>query len=329
MKISLSIPEEFTVTNHGYGVISQQIVASLQRLGHSVPYRSPEAQVELCIGQPYLWQWSSPDSYKVGLVAWESTKIPDKWWPGLKTADEVWTPSPIVQGWFAEQGLETKVYQHGVDMDFWTKKRRRRERVEGSSAVRFLHIGEPAPRKGGRLVFHAFRDLFGNQPNKARLTIKVHGYSTIRGKQNVHPDRELNNVRMIKEEYDPQQMVDLVRRHDVLVYPSYGEGFGLIPLEAMATGMPVICTESWAPYKHLILPELRVSAMLGDSPWQNMHPGQVFFPGMNSIKDAMLFAANNLDTLGARAFGNTRLIAQQYSWDRLTEEAFAPIVAKY
>jgi glycosyltransferase involved in cell wall biosynthesis len=329
MKISLSIPEEFTVTNHGYGVISQQIVMSLQRLGYHVPFRDASAPVELCIGQPYLWQWSSPDSYKIGLVAWESTKIPDKWWPGLKAADEVWTPSPIVAGWFAEQGLQAKVYQHGIDMNEWTKKRRRRERVEGSSAVRFLHIGEPAPRKGGALVYHAFRDLFGNENNRARLTIKAHGYSTIRGRQNARPESELSNLRMIKEEYTPEQMVDLVKRHDVLIYPSYGEGFGLIPLQAMATGMPVICTEAWAPYKHLIIPELRVTSVLGESPWQNMHPGQVFFPGMNSLKDAMLFAANNLDTLAARAFGNTQLIAQQYDWDKLTAEAFAPVVSKF
>lgn len=325
MKISLSIPEEFTITNHGYGVISQQIVASLQRLGYHVPFRDASAPVELNIGQPYLWQWSSPDSYKIGLVAWESTDIPAKWRNDLATADEVWTPSPVVAEWFAEQGVQAKVYQHGVDTKMWKKKRRRIVRQNGSSGIKFLHMGEPAPRKGGALAYHAFRDLYGNS-NKARFTIKAHGYSTIRGRQNMQPWRELNNVTYIKDELPEEELVQLFHQHDVLVYPSYGEGFGLIPLQAMATGMPVICTEAWAPYKHLIIPELRVRSIMAESPWQNMHPGRVFFPGMNSLKDAMQFCVNNFDIVSARAFGNASLVEKEYNWDKLTAEAFKDFV---
>jgi glycosyltransferase involved in cell wall biosynthesis len=329
VKISLSIPEEFTVTNHGYGVISRDIVASLQRLGHEVPFRDPTAPVELNIGQPYLWQWSSPKSYKIALTAWESTKIPDNWKPPLKHIDEWWTPSPLIAEWFADQGYPAKVYQHGVNGELWKQKRRRLVRANGSSPVRILHCGEPSPRKGGRLAYHAFRDLFGNHPNKARLTIKAHGYSTIRGRQNAHPYKELNNVELIKDEYTEQEMVDLFLRHDVLVYSSYGEGFGLIPLQAMFTGMPVICTEAWAPYKKFILPELRVESVLGESPWQNMHPGEVFFPGMNSIKNAMQYVVNNFDSCSGRAYANSHLLRQEYDWDKLTEEAFAPVVKRF
>jgi glycosyltransferase involved in cell wall biosynthesis len=34
-----------------------------------------------------------------------------------------------------------------------------------------------------------------------------------------------------------------MHQHHCLVYPSHGEGFGLIPLQAIATGMPTILTD--------------------------------------------------------------------------------------
>jgi glycosyltransferase involved in cell wall biosynthesis len=39
-----------------------------------------------------------------------------------------------------------------------------------------------------------------------------------------------------------ERVVDEYRRHDVLVFPSTYEGFGLVVLEAMSQGLPVIAT---------------------------------------------------------------------------------------
>jgi glycosyltransferase involved in cell wall biosynthesis len=107
-------------------------------------------------------------------------------------------------------------------------------------------MGEPAPRKGGQMVFDTFSEVFGINEN-ATLTIKAHGYNTVRGRRIYQTSEASPNSRSL--ELDTYQLVDLVQRHDVLLYPSYGEGFGLIPLQAMVTGMPVVCTGAWAPYK--------------------------------------------------------------------------------
>lgn len=212
MKISLTIPDEFKITNHGYGVMSQQVVLSLQRLGHSVPFQDPTAPVELAIGQPYHWNWSSRNSYKIGYVAWESSTIPDRWWPGLRTADEIWTPSPLIKKWFEKEGLkDVRVYEHGVDAKVWERKRRR-----ATGPVKFLHIGEPAPRKGGQMVYDAFKEIF--TPEEATLTFKAHGMSTVRGENNAHPFIESSNVKVIKDEYPEEVLVHLFRSHHVLAF---------------------------------------------------------------------------------------------------------------
>jgi glycosyltransferase involved in cell wall biosynthesis len=320
MHISLSIPAEFTVTNHGYGVISQQIVASLQRLGHRVTFRDPTAPVELCIGQPYHWIWSSRDSHKIGLVAWESTVIPDKWKKRIGSCDELWTPSPVIAEWFEAEGYPAKVYEHGVDAEMWRPKLRNRY-----DSVKFLHIGEPAPRKGGQMVYDAFTELFGSDPS-ARLTIKSFGRHSIKQPSNHKPDRE--NVRVIREEVPEESLVRIVHGHDVLVYPSFGEGFGLIPLQAMATGMPVVCTEAWAPYRDLLIPDLRVKSTLGRSPW-SFHTGKMFHPDKDDLRSRMKFAYDNIGSLAPQAYKLSPFVTKRYDWDRLTEKAFAPVVERF
>lgn len=324
MRISLSIPEEFMVTNHGYGVVSQQIVQALQSLGHSVPYRDPSCQVEICIGQPNNWVWSSKRSYKIGYVAWESTRVPEKWKAPLTTCDELWATSPWVEQMFEKEGFPvTQVYQHGVDASTWRPKRR----VAEGRPIRFLHIGEPAPRKGGQLTYDVFKDLYGNS-DKANLTLKAFTMNTIRGQNNAHPFKELNNVKLRRDELSEFEMVSMVRSHDVLVYPSWGEGFGLIPLQAMATGMPVISTVDWCPYADLIPADLRVGSVPVDSPWP-FHTGRMYKPLEYDLRLAMDEVVQDFEKFAESSYNLHKFVTKRYDWNRLTEDAFAHLVQKF
>lgn len=304
------------VTNHGYGVVSFQIVRALQRLGHEVPFQDSTAPVELNISQPYLWRWSNPDAYKIGMVAWESTTVPPIWKHGLKTCDELWTPSPLIAEWLEAEGYPVNVvYEHGVDSSVWTPKLRTRE----SGPIRFLHIGEPAFRKGGQMTFDAFNERFTK--DQAHLTIKAHGASNVRG---FH-----DNVTLIRDEVSEAEMVNILHDHDILVYPSYGEGFGLIPLQAMSTGMPVILSEGWAPYERYVPGDILVKTTLDDSPWPQVHPGKMFHPDPVDLGDAMEHAAAAFDHYRQFSYMNAVTIQEHYDWDKLTERAFAHIFEKF
>lgn len=325
MKISFDLPESNLVLTHGYGVATCGVMQSLEKLGHTVAIHDAKAPVEISFTQPYNWQWSNPDAYHIGYVPWESTRLPEGWSEKMKEADEVWTTSPWCKTMFEKNGLENvRVYQHGIDQSVWQRKRRRpQDREEGLRQIRFLHVGEPAPRKGGQLVFDTFTDLFEDRDD-VLLTIKAHGYNTVRGPNS-------KNVRLITEEFETFRMIDLFNRQDVLVYPSTGEGFGLIPLQAMVMGMPVICTDNWAPYKHLLLPELRVPGRLTPSPWPEMHPGNVYEPSAEGLRAAMERAADPLEyqSLSARVYYNSFQVEQEYDWITLTANAWAHIFEKF
>ena len=50
-----------------------------------------------------------------------------------------------------------------------------------------------------------------------------------------------DDVTIIAKDWTAHQIAAWLQSGDVLLYLSSGEGFGLMPLEAMATGLPVVC----------------------------------------------------------------------------------------
>lgn len=323
MDISLSMPPDSMIRSTGFGNVGYYVTRTLQALGHKVPFRDPAAPVELNWAHPTNWEWSSKDQYKIGYAPWESNVIPKDWIAPMRAADEVWTPSPLVARWFEDAtNRSVKVYEHGIDMDLWKLRKRKQ-----GDKIKFLHIGEPAPRKGGQLALDAFRDAFGDS-KAVSLTIKAYHYNTIRGPGGSHPDR-YSNVLLDRRDVGDTELVDIVRNHDVLVYPGYGEGFGLIALQAMATGMPVICTSAWAPYKKFILPDLRLSSKVIDSPWPEMHPGKVFEPDRDQLVEMYRSIAADFDNISDKAYLTADIVRKTYDWKKLTADAFDPIVKKF
>lgn len=323
MDISFSMPEDSMILSTGFGQAGYHIAKSLQTLGHKVKFKSPDAPVELAFTHPPFWEWSNPSTHHIGYAVWESTQLPAGWLPRMKTVDELWTASPLMADWFEAAGTKRPhIYEHGVDCSVW--RRKKRKRYDG--VLRFLSVGSPASRKNAQMALDAFRAAFGDQED-VQLTIKAYQYNNAMAPGNRHPNRVYKNVRLIKDDYAQNQQVNLMHTHDVLVYPSSGEGFGLIPLEAMATGMPTICTEAWAGYKRFIPKELRLSAELKDSPWPEEHPGEVFIPDFDHLVSLYHEAYANFEHLSNMAYANSFKIEKEYDWVTLTRDSFAHITS--
>lgn len=322
MKISYYTEERNLDKSVGYGNAGFQIVRSLQQLGHEVPYGDFEAPVQLWFGNPARAEFGE-NQYKIIYTPWESTSLPHGWLEAFNSADEVWGTSEWVADVYRQAGVTVPVhvYEHGIN-DFWKVPTKR----ERGDVLRFLHIGEPAPRKGGQMAFDAFREAFGDRDD-VHLTLKAYHQSYVWTwlDGDVAKITECPNVSVLDKQIFETELRDLILEHDALIYPSYGEGFGLIPLQALVTGMPVVSTYEWAPYRHYVIP---LEAQRFQSPWF-FHPGKMYTPDYEHLVETYKYLDKEFEMEADFSFRSAPFVADDFNWQKKTEQAFAHIVERF
>lgn len=316
MKISIGsrINDLSKINNtNGYGYATQCMLSSLDTLGYQVEANDSSADVEIWFDQPHNWSFSK-GPYKIGYHPWESTELLPGWADIMNECDEIWTPSPLIAHWYRRYAgvrVPVHVYEHGVEHSWKPVKR------EPEHTIKFLHVGAEATRKGGWDTVRAFRRAFQGRKDVS-LTLKMidSGWIQI---------PSLGQVTYINDKYNFAQMQDLFKYNDVYVYPSYGEGFGLTPLQAMATGMPTITVPAWAPYSDHIDPNLAVESKLVSSKWPKIHPGKVLRPNFDQVVENMRYAANNYTEVRDFAIDEAFKIHEKYDWDNITKQVFVDL----
>jgi len=328
MNISFSTVIANLKSKNGYGYAGENIVKSLNNLGHFVPFQDPKSKVQFNFSQPSYFKLHK-NQYQISYTPWESTVIPEDWKEYMDACDEIWTTSDWCANVFEDNGYRVdKVYPHGID-PIWKPYKRQDDGI-----IKFLHVGEPAPRKAGQMVVESFISLFGNNPEYS-LTIKADQINTTRVYNNFidkniigAPENLYSNIHLITEVLTNEELVQLYNSHDVLIYPSYGEGFGFIPFQALATGMPTICTNGWAHYEKYLGP-LKLKSKIIDSPWPFPHKGKVFEPNRQHLLELMRDVSINFKAYSNYYFAQSTKIHKDYNWDQLTENAFKDIFKKF
>lgn len=56
----------------------------------------------------------------------------------------------------------------------------------------------------------------------------------------------ISGLQLMDAKLNEKEMAEIYHAHDVLVLPTYREGFGLVLVEALSWGMPIICTDQYA-----------------------------------------------------------------------------------
>jgi glycosyltransferase involved in cell wall biosynthesis len=169
--------------------------------------------------------------------------------------------------------------------------------------IRFLFLGSISLQKGAPLLLEAWKKLaldraelwiVGSPPKHVQLSI-----------------HSLCNVK-ITGRVPNTQLPKLLRRCDVLVLPSYAEGFGLVLLEALASGLPIITTDVTAA------PDLI----------QDGIEGQVITYGnLDALCKAIISFIDVPDRL-AKMSAAARVCAEKYSWDNYGDR-WKHILEKY
>jgi glycosyltransferase involved in cell wall biosynthesis len=321
---SSDLPEEISIYAvppssgpiDGYSYAGLKIVKALNRLGIRTPWRDDSSPVSISFCQPE-WYSHAEGQFRIGYTPWESTVIPD-WWPKhMNEMDLMWTTSRFCKRVFEENGVEKDilVVPHGIDPDDFTVRRRVEE-----EPFYFIHMGEPATRKGGQLVVDAFLELFNRDPS-TRLIVKANGWAECRLREPFGPVDAHPQITLIKERMSVHELNALLGRCHAMIYPSNGEGFGLIPFQAIATGMPTAAVV-WGGIEEFGEFCIPIDHTVGPSQ-HDYHLGEWAHPSYESILDVMARIRRDYERYAARAYEDALIIHQKWLWEDIISRAIS------
>ncbi|MEG3178429.1 glycosyltransferase family 1 protein [Sphingomonas sp. RB3P16] len=117
-----------------------------------------------------------------------------------------------------------------------------------------LAVGTIEPRKGYDVLIDAFERLWENGSDLTLVIVGGAGWKTDTLQRRIRQNKEYGARLRWLTTVDDQALLDLYDRARALVATSYGEGFGLPVLEALARSCPVLARD---------IPAFRVHASLG------------------------------------------------------------------
>lgn len=302
----------------GYGVAAVNLIRGLMNRSTYVAYNSSSPKVHISFVQPE-WYMGDTSQYRIGYTPWESTVIPDTWKHYMEQQNEIWTTSNFCLDIFKKYEVNEVIHMvpHGINPEVWPIE----ERTLTNDFV-FLHIGGPSERKGAQKVVDAFLDLFDGQSNM-KLIIKSTGVSEARWRRENYYGGNIENhpqVQVITEDIEEQDLVRLYLKSHCMVYPSNGEGFGFIPFQGIATGLPTITTNmtAMADFAELSMP-LKASWTEGNG----MHLGLWAEPDLDDLRVQMKSAVDDWENHKKKAIHGARIIHGSQTWDHIAQQVIS------
>lgn len=227
------------------------------------------------------WMWLRGHETKILFTVCEANSIPRAWVNHLNEMALICVPSVFCQQAFKSSGVKVpvEVIPHGIGDEFEPMEAssfsklppflpsafiaRRETPIHRDPRVgsifyfggveqttRILHVSGALSypqRKGTPQILLAFRRLRKKHPN-LRLVLAMR--ETSGAKKVIEKFKLEDTVSFAPTRLDPEAYLDLYRSCDAVLQPSRGEGFGMVPLEARACGIPVILTAATGHAMH-------------------------------------------------------------------------------
>jgi len=192
----------------------------------------------------------------------------------------------------------------GVDLGHFAPERKSREArlrlaqyfPESNDPVLLLYAGRLVPEKNLSLLFDVFVRLADDPQRNYRLIVAGDGiergcWETFCAKHAPGRARFLGHVK------DPSDLADLFANCDAFIHPNAHEPFGIAPLEAMASGLPLVAPNSG-----------------GVASYANRENAWVVAPDSESFTNALREVLAD-PAQRARRTQNALQMAAQYRWD--------------
>jgi glycosyltransferase involved in cell wall biosynthesis len=300
-----------------------------------------DARVALCVGAPTTATvMSGRGSHEVRMlmIATNSSWLPPEM---MDRAQQVCTHFVAPSQWSADViakhvARPVLVYRHGVDPGFrrWNKEAQLSKLEELREGYRFeaVHLASTQmQRKGTVELIHGWcmARRNGSIPPTARLRLICDGprghfnhevFRAARG------DTKAADSILVQQRLglDVEKMSLLYRSSHLVIQPSRGEGFGMVPLEARACGTMIVATSCTGHAEHMAL-SLQDGAVVIPSSFQpepiDDGPGAVA-PAVDpvDIADALCDAYKYRVELTEAAWTMAPHVHGVWSWERVTSD---------
>lgn len=282
--------------------------------------------IGIAYGFPNSFSSLMLNKVKVGFTMFETTRLPNgqpnvwcgstgNWLDAIKNLDMLLTPSTFCRDIMIKEGAKVpiEIVPLGVD----TEKYKYIERPKRKKFT-FLMLGTLTIRKNPGYVISAFLDLFKNNED-VELVLKTQD-GTIG-----HVQMPYKNLKIIDERTLPEKMMKYYEDADCFVFPSRGEGFGLPPLEAMATGLPTIFSANTGmldfaddKYCYPIRKMTEQKAIHFPKDWGDV--GQWFDPDYQELKNLMKYVYEHREEAKEKGRMSAEWVKTNWSFDKSADK---------
>jgi glycosyltransferase involved in cell wall biosynthesis len=249
------------------------------------------------------------------------------------------TPSQWSRGGFIQSGADPSrvvVVPHGVDPEIFrpvdaAKKRILRRRLRWPDEFMFLNVGAVTGNKGIERLLRAFAAVLEKHP-KSWLVLKGNDalfgsrrllQKLFNGMEKAEAEIVKPRVRYIGRDLPIDVLAALYQASDAYVSPYIAEGFNLPALEAIACGLPLICTAG-GPTDEFIDPafalQIRSSKVVAPSPFGK--PGSALKPSTGHLIELMNRVIEDSQFVNKAHVVGPEWVAGAYTWRHVVQRLF-------
>jgi glycosyltransferase involved in cell wall biosynthesis len=222
--------------NDGWGVDFLYVPGDVE-IARAVGSQKLPSKVGAMMTLPYH-VYDTQTISKVIITQFETDHIPEKHVANVNKCDHLIVTSSFQPKIWKNSGckIPISVMTPGIDTDFFTYKERPKD-----GKFKVLILGALTGRKNVEGAIRIFQAASEGNPDwrlsiKTRKTHEVPRIEAIASRD--------KRIEVIVHDSHPDHVLWYYHQNDVLLWPSKGEGCGLPPLEAMSTGMEVVCSDN-------------------------------------------------------------------------------------
>lgn len=305
-------------------VMSPQNIQTMFESGISLGYATDyneNIKSKILINNRLPIDYSKSDGYNIGFSYWETNRLPSDWVSRMNQMDEVWTTSQWAKDVFISSGVTVPVYAFNLGVNDYFQPRLRERR---SGDFTFMSIGSPSTRKNSQMAVDAFLKLFDGKEGVSLLykTMDAPDARIKRGGE-VFPISTHPQIRIVDRDLPMNQLADLYEQADCVVYPTSGEGWGMLPFQSIAKGIPTICTNATACTEYA---EMSVPL---DYQWGTMNFSGIYSdagswaePNFDDLCDKMLYVYNNYKEVAEYTYNNAVANYEKMKWDTAVKDYY-------